>query len=344
MIRRSLARTFGAEIAIDLGTANTLIYVRDSGIVLDEPSVVAIYRDEWGQPQVECVGADAREMIGRTPGDLTIVRPIRDGVISNFEVTTAMLKHFISKAAGGSFLIRPNAVIAVPAGLNTVERRAVREAATRAGCGDVVLIQEAVAAAIGAGVDVHAAEATMVVDIGGGTTEVAMISCSGIIYSRSTRVGGDLMNEAIVQKVRDDYNVLIGELTAERLKAVLATSQHGAKEALAVKGRDLISNAPRTLEIKREEIAKALAVPVRQIVDRVLHALQGMPPETSADIADRGILLVGGGSLIACLEKEIHARTGLPVSRGTEPLKSIVLGAGACLEDELLRTRLTARN
>jgi rod shape-determining protein MreB len=283
-------------------------------------------------------------MLGRSPDDLTIVRPVRDGVISHFEITTEMLRHLLRRVQERRFLLWPRMIIAVPAGLNDVERKAVRECATRAGAGEVLLIEEAVAAAIGAGFDVTAPDATMVVDIGGGTTEVAVISCLGVLYSRSTRLGGDMIDETIIQYIRRNHNLLIGQLTAENVKIGLAgLAAEGNSRTMAIKGRDLLADAPKTLEIKSEEIQDALDTPIRAIVDRVRIALEGIPPETSADIAEKGIMLVGGGSLLAHLELRLRQGTGLPVRRVPDPLSVIAIGAGRCLEDAALREALTLK-
>jgi rod shape-determining protein MreB len=343
-VLRSIYRLFGTDVAIDLGTANTLIYLKDEGLVLAEPSVVAVCHDGLGNQVVHSVGNQAKSMLGRAPDDVSIVRPIRDGVISNFDVTKAMLKHLMRRIRDRVFVWRPRLVIAVPAGLNDVERRAVKEAARATGASEVFLIEEAVAAAIGAGCDVTAPEATMVVDIGGGTTEIALISCSGLIYSHSTRIGGDSLDQAIAQYVRHTYNLLIGDLTAERIKIELGGERaRDQMRCMSIKGRDLIGGSPKTIEIKAEEVHRALADAVGLIVECVRVALEEIPPETSADIAEAGILLVGGGSLLGSLATQLQARTGLPVHRAENPLTTVALGAGRCLEDDGLRASLTVR-
>jgi len=340
----SVLRMFGSDIAIDLGTANTLVYVKGAGVVISEPSVVAIAKDERGVDRVHSVGVEAKEMLGRTPDHVRAIRPIRDGVIANFEVTKEMLRYFIRRVRDQRFIVRPRVVVAVPAGLNDVERRAVKESALLAGASEVYLIEEAVAAAIGAGFDVTAPTATMLVDIGGGTTEVAVLSCSGIVYSRSTRIGGDKMDEAIIQYIRRTYHLLIGEQTAERVKIMIGSAYPEPEmTSMEIKGRDLVADAPKTLEIKSEEVRAALAEPINGIVDRVKIALEGISPETSADIAENGITLCGGGSLLANLDALLRHATKLPVVRAEDPLTTVAVGAGKCLEDPILRQRLAIR-
>jgi len=340
----SILRAMGNDLAIDLGTANTLVYIKDKGIVLREPSVVAMTKNGAAYGRVHSVGVEAKEMLGRTPDNVVAIRPIRDGVIANFEITKEMLRQFIAKVKRDHMVIRPRIVIAVPAGLNDVERRAVKESVLLAGASEVFLIEEAVAAAIGAGYDITSPAATMVVDIGGGTTEVAVLSCSGVIYSRSTRVGGDAMDEAIIQYVRRTYHLLIGERTAERVKIDIGTAYpDGEMRAVEIRGRDLLADAPKILEIKSEEVRAALAEPVNAIVDRVKLALEGISPETSADIAENGILLVGGGALVTNLDRLLQSATKLPVRLADDPLTTVALGAGRCLEDAVLRERLAMR-
>jgi len=340
----SILRALGHDLAIDLGTANTLVYIKDKGVVLREPSVVAMTKNGATYGHVHSVGVEAKEMLGRTPDNVVAIRPIRDGVIANFEITKEMLRHFIAKVKRDHVVMRPRIVIAVPAGLNDVERRAVKESAILAGASEVFLIEEAVAAAVGAGYDITTPAATMVVDIGGGTTEVAVLSCSGVIYSRSTRVGGDAMDEAIIQYVRRTYHLLIGERTAERVKIDIGTAYpDGEMRSFEIRGRDLLADAPKVLEIKSEEVRAALADPVNAIVDRVKMALEGISPETSADIAENGILLVGGGALVTNLDRLIQSATKLPVRLADDPLTTIALGAGRCLEDSVLRERLAMR-
>jgi rod shape-determining protein MreB and related proteins len=341
---KSLLRAVGSDIAIDLGTANTLVYVKNVGIVVAEPSVVAVEKDSGRPLRIRDVGERAKEMLGRTPENVIAVRPIRDGVIANFEVAKEMLKHLINRVRESRLVIRPRIVMAVPAGLNDVERRAVREAAEQAGAGEVFLIEEAVAAALGAGYDVTQPSAAMVVDIGGGTTEVAVLSCSGVIYSRSTRIGGDKMDEHIIQFVRRHYHMLIGERTAERIKIEIGSAYPGPQmTSMKIKGRDLLTDAPKTLEIKSEDVRQALAEPVSAIVERIKHALEGISPETAADIAENGIVMCGGGSLLANLDALVRESTQLPVRLADDPLSTVAMGAGRVLEDRGLREILATR-
>jgi rod shape-determining protein MreB len=342
---KSILRAVGSDIAIDLGTANTLIYVKNVGIVVSEPSVVAVEKDSRRPPmRVRAVGNSAKDMLGRTPENVTPVRPIRDGVIANFEVTKEMLRHFLNKVRESRFVFRPRMVIAVPAGLNDVERRAVREVAEQVGAGEVYLIEQAVAAALGAGYDITQPSASMVVDIGGGTTEVAVLSCSGVIYSRSSRVGGDKMDEAIIQYVRRNYHLLIGERTAERIKLEVGSAYAEPQmSSMKIKGRDLLYDAPKTMEIKSEEVRQALLEPVAAIVECVKHALEGISPETSADIAENGIVMVGGGSLLTNFDAMLREATQLPVRLAEDPLTTVAMGAGRILEDRRLRDGLALR-
>jgi rod shape-determining protein MreB len=343
LLLKCVSRLLGSDLAVDLGTSNTLVYLKGAGIVVTEPSVVALWSDGRRPSRVESVGRQAKETLGRSPRNHRVVRPIRDGVISNLDATTRLLSYVFARVKEQKFLVQPRVLIAVPAGLNDVERRGVKEAAILAGAGQVLLIEEAMAAALGAGIDVTTPDATMVVDVGGGTTEVALISCSGLIYSKSTRVGGDKMDEAIIQYVRRTYALLIGPLTAERVKIELAHAPCAAQMTCTIKGRDLIEDAPRTLQLKAEEVRQALAEPIGHIVETVRTALEVSPAETSADIADRGIALVGGGSLLADLEELLRQCTGLPVIRPEDPLTTVAIGAGRCLEDPALRRSLTSR-
>jgi rod shape-determining protein MreB len=341
---KTIMRAIGSDIAIDLGTANTLIYVKGVGIVVAEPSVVAVEKDSRRPLRVRAVGELAKDMLGRTPENVVPIRPIRDGVIANFEITKEMLRHFMSKVRETRMVWRPRVVLTVPAGLNDVERRAVREAAEQVGAGEVYLIEQAVAAALGAGYDVSQPAASMVVDIGGGTTEIAVLSCSGVIYSRSSRMGGDKMDEAIIQYVRRTYHLLIGERTAERIKIEIGCAYaEGSMISMKIKGRDLLYDAPKTLEIKSEEIRQALLEPVAAIVERVRFALEGISPETSADIAENGIIMVGGGSLLTNLDAMIREATQLPVRVADEPLTTVAMGAGRVLEDRRLRDTLALK-
>ncbi len=340
-----ILRAVGSDIAIDLGTANTLVYVKNVGIVVSEPSVVAVEKDARRPPlRVRAVGNVAKDMLGRTPENVIPVRPIRDGVIANFEITKEMLRHLLNKVRESRLVFRPRMVIAVPAGLNDVERRAVREVAEQIGAGEVYLIEQAVAAALGAGYDVTQPSASMVVDIGGGTTEVAVLSCSGVIYSRSSRIGGDKMDEAIIQYIRRNYHLLIGERTAERIKIEIGSAYSEAEmDSLQIKGRDLLYDAPKTMEIKSEEVRLALAEPVGAIVECVKHALEGISPETSSDISENGIVLVGGGALLSNLDARIREATQLPVRVAEDPLTTVAMGAGRVLEDRRLREILALR-
>jgi rod shape-determining protein MreB and related proteins len=341
---KSILRAVGSDIAIDLGTSNTIVYVKNVGVVVTEPSVVAVERDTRRPPRVRAVGEQAKDMLGRTPENVTPVRPIRDGVISNFEVAKEMLRHFMNKVRESRMVFRPRVVLTVPAGLNDVERRAVREAAEQVGAGEVFLIEQGVAAALGSGYDDTQPTASMVVDIGGGTTEIAVLSCSGVIYSRSARLGGDKMDEAIIQYVRRNYHLLIGERTAERIKIEIGCAYaEGAMTSMKIKGRDLLYDAPKTMEIKSEEVRQALHEPVSGIVERIRCALEGISPETSADIAENGIILVGGGSQLTNLDALVRESTQLPVRVADEPLTTIAMGAGRVLEDRRLRETLAFR-
>ena len=318
------------DIGIDLGTANTLMYMSGKGIVLQEPSVVAIDL-ERGVPLA--VGDEAKLMLGRTPGNIRAVRPLRDGVIADFDAAEQMIKTFIQKGNEGRGIVAPRLVIGIPSGVTGVERRAVREAGL-AGARTVHLIDEPVAAAIGAGLPVTEPVGTMIVDIGGGTTEVAVISLSGIVYSRSVRVGGDKMDEAIVQHMKRKYNLLIGEPTAEKIKIHIGNAFNtGEASAMEVKGRDLVAGLPKTLTITAEEIREALQEPVNQIVEAVRTALERTPPELSADIVDKGIVLAGGGALLKGLDMLLREETGLPVMIADDPLSAVVLGCGKALDE-----------
>jgi rod shape-determining protein MreB len=330
-----LAGTFSSDLAIDLGTANTLVYVRGKGLICSEPSVVAVADEPGGRGQrVLAVGHEAKEMLGRTPAGIRAVRPIKDGVIADFEVTEAMLRYFIERSHNRRRLVRPRIVICVPPCITSVEKRAVRESALSAGAREVYLVEEPMAAAIGAGLDVTAATGNMVVDIGGGTTDVAVISLSGIVTSRSIRCGGDAMDEAIINYVKRKYNMLIGERTAENLKMTIATAAPAAKtETTEVKGRDLVAGIPKVVVATSDEIREALVEPVSQIVETVLLALERTPPELAADIVDRGIMLVGGGSMLRGLDVVLRQETKLPILRSEDPFTAVVHGAGRALEN-----------
>ncbi|GAK33113.1 rod shape-determining protein [Iodidimonas nitroreducens] len=329
---------FSSDMAIDLGTANTLVYVKGRGIVLNEPSVVAMKMTS-GRRQVLAVGNEAKMMLGRTPGNIEAIRPLRDGVIADFEIAQHMIRHFIKKVHNRSFA-SPQVVICVPSGSTAVERRAIREAAEEAGASKVYLIEEPMAAAIGAGLPVTEPQGSMVVDIGGGTTEVAVLSLGGIVFATSVRVGGDKMDEAIIAYIRRNHNLLIGESTAERIKKEIGTAmepQDGVGLSLEIKGRDLMNGVPKEITINQLQIAEALAEPVGSIIEGVKVALEQTAPELAADIVDQGIVLTGGGALLADLEKVLREATGLPVSVADEPLTCVALGTGRSLEEEVLK-------
>ncbi len=330
---------FSNDLAIDLGTANTLVYVKGRGIVVSEPSVVAVTKDGRGPDKVRAVGREAKEMLGRTPGNIVAIRPMKEGVIADFEIAEAMLRYFITRVHNRSTLVRPRIVVAVPSGITEVEKRAVRESAMSAGAREVYLIEEPMAAAIGAGLPVTEPSGNMIVDIGGGTTEVAVLSLSGIVYSNSTRVGGDKLDEAIINYVKRKYNLLIGERTAELVKIKIGTAYPTDEiRSLEVKGRDLVAGVPKTLELKTDEICDALAEPVNTMVESVKIALESTPPELSADIVDKGIVMTGGGAMLANLDMLLREATGLPVMLAEDPLSAVVLGTGRCLDElDLLR-------
>jgi len=324
-----------ADMAIDLGTANTLVYVRGQGIVLNEPSVVAITATN-GRKQVLRVGEEAKQMLGRTPGDIMAIRPLRDGVIADFEVAEEMIKHFIRKVHNRRSFASPQMVICVPSGSTAVERRAIQEAAESAGARRVDLIEEPMAAAIGAGLPVTEATGSMIVDIGGGTTEVAVISLGGIVYSRSVRIGGDKMDDAIINYIRRTHNLLIGETTAERIKKEIGSAcppEEGEGRMMEIKGRDLMNGVPKELVISERQVAEALAEPVGAIIEAVKGALEHTAPELSADIVDRGIVMSGGGSLLSNLDYVLRYATGLAVTVADDPLSCVVMGSGQALEN-----------
>src|SRR5437667_2822353 len=330
---------FSNDLAIDLGTATTLTFVKGKGIVSNEPSVVAVQRGNNGVKKVLAVGKEAKEMLGRTPGNIVAVRPMKDGVIADFEVTEAMLRYFITRANNRRTLVRPRIIICVPSGIPEVEKRAVRDSALAAGAREVYLIEEPMAAAIGAGLPITEPSGNMIVDIGGGTTEVAVISLAGIVMSKSIRVGGDKMDEAIVQHIKRKYNLLIGERTAEDIKKQIG-SAYPLDEMLTVevKGRDLVAGVPKTLTINSDEIRDALAEPVNAIVEAVRIVLEKCPPELSADIVDKGIVLSGGGSQLKNLDVLLREETGLPVMLSENPQLAVVLGTGRALDElHLLR-------
>ncbi len=324
-----LANYFSNEIAIDLGTANTLVYVKGNGIVLNEPSVVAV---DQKTKRVYAVGAEAKAMLGKTPDHIVAIRPLKDGVIADFEITEDMLREFIKKAQKKRFFIRPRIVIAVPSGITEVERRAVTDSAQHAGAREVFLIAEPIAAAIGVGLPVDKPSGNMVIDIGGGTTEIAVIALNGIVTDMSIRIAGDEMDEAIVLHIKKAYNLLIGDQTAEHVKMVVGSAPKLKKEEeMEIKGRDLVSGIPKTLKISSVEVREALAEPVSQIVAAVKTALEQTPPELAADIVDRGIVMTGGGSLLRGLDTLLKEETNLPINVVEDPLTCVVLGCGKVL-------------
>ena len=330
-----LLGVFSNDLAIDLGTANTLVYVKGKGIVLSEPSVVAVSTSSRAKNRVLAVGIESKKMLGKTPGSIVAIRPMRDGVIADFEVTEAMLRHFIHKVHNRRTFVRPRIIIAVPSGITQVEKRAVRESAESAGAREVFLIEEPMAAAIGAGLPITEPTCNMVVDIGGGTTEVAVISLKGIVYSRSVRVAGDKMDAAIIQYIKRKYNLLIGERTAEIIKTTIGNAYPDPQnlETIEVKGRDLASGIPKILSIDSEEIRVAISEQIDAIVETVKIALEQTPPELSADIVDRGIILTGGGALLKNLDKLLREETNLPITVAERPLETVALGSGKALDN-----------
>jgi len=325
---------FSKDLAIDLGTANTLVYLKGKGIVLREPSVVAVKKDGRGINKVLAVGNEAKKMLGKTPINITAIRPMRDGVIADFEITEAMLRYFIQRVHNRRTLVRPRVIVSVPSGITQVEKRAVRESAESAGAREVYLIEEPMAAAIGAGLPITDPAANIVVDIGGGTTEVAVISLAGIVYSKSVRVAGDKMDEAIVQHIKRRYNLLIGEYTAETIKMQIGNVMPDPPyEEMEIKGRDFVTGIPKTVTIDANEIRLAITEQVAAIVEAVKIALEQTPPELAADIVDRGIVLTGGGALLKNLNKLLEKETGLPIIVADDPLSSVVLGSGKALDN-----------
>lgn len=326
--------SFSSDLAIDLGTANTLVYVKGKGVMLSEPSVVAVKRDVNGGSKVLAVGLEAKRMLGRTPGNIVAIRPMKDGVIADFEVTEAMLRHFISKVHNSRRLVRPRIMICVPTGITQVEKRAVKESAQSAGAREVYLIEEPMAAAIGANLPITEPTSNMVVDIGGGTSEIAVISLSGIVYARSVRVGGDKMDEAIMQHVKRKYSMLIGESTAESIKIKIGSAFPLEEEIeMEVKGRDLVTGIPQNILITSEEIRKSISEQVDSIVQGVRVALEQTPPELAADIVDRGIVLTGGGALLKGLDQLLSQETHLPITVVDTPLDAVVVGSGKALDE-----------
>ncbi|HOJ60740.1 MAG TPA: rod shape-determining protein [bacterium] len=336
MLFSRLKGLFSRDLGIDLGTANTLVYVKGQGIVLCEPSVVAIVR---GTNQVLAVGSEAKNMLGRTPGNIVAIRPMKDGVIADFEVTEAMLRYFINKVHNRTRMVNPRIMICVPSGITSVERRAVKDSALSAGAREVMLIEEPMAAAIGAGLPVAEASGNMIVDIGGGTTEVAVISLSGVVVARSIRVAGDELDESIMSHIKKTYNLMIGERTAEMIKIGIGSANKiGEEKKIDIKGRDLLNGLPKTVTITSEEIRECLQEPINAIVEVVKTTLEETPPELAADIMERGIMLAGGGSLLRGLDKLLSMETGLPVIVADDPLTCVAMGTGKAL-DEMDRLR-----
>ena len=335
---RSLFSLFSSDLAIDLGTANTLVFAKGKGIVVNEPSIVAINKNNG---EVEAVGKEAKEMVGRTPGNIVAIRPMKDGVIADFKVTERMLNYFIQKAHGRKMLVHPRIVIGVPSEITQVEKRAVIDSAYRAKASEVHLVEQAMVAAIGAGLPITEPSGNMVVDIGGGTTDVAVISLSGIVYARSVRVAGNEMDDAIMQYLKRKYNLLIGERTAEQIKITVGSAFPLDKPiTMEIKGRNLIEGVPKTITIDDSEIRDALSECVATIVNAIRVALERTPPELSADISDKGIVLTGGGAMLKSLDRRIREETGLPVSIAEDPLASVVLGTGKMLTDFKLLRRI----
>ena len=324
---------FSNDLAIDLGTANTLVFVKGKGIVLNEPSVVAVHQDARGMKKILAVGNEAKVMLGRTPGNIIAIRPLRDGVIADFDITEAMLKYFILSVHNRKALVRPRIIVAVPSGITQVERRAVREAIESAGAREIYIIEEPMAAAIGAGLPIAEPTSSMVVDIGGGTTEVAVISLGGIVYSKSVKVAGDKIDEAIIQYMKRKYNLLIGERTAETIKIDLGCAYPLEEIKIGdVKGRDLISGIPKIIESNSEEIREAMNEPLTLIIDAIKDALENSPPELAGDIVDRGIVLAGGGALLQNIDVLIREETGLPITITDDPMSAVARGAGIALD------------
>lgn len=334
---------FSNDIGIDLGTANTAVYVKGQGIVLNEPSVVAIQR---GSNVPLAVGSEAKRMVGRTPGDIIAIRPLKDGVIADFELTNAMLRYFITKVHNRKRLVRPRIVIGVPSGITEVEKRAVRDSAEQAGAREVYLMEEPMAAAIGAGLPVQEPSGNMIIDIGGGTTEVAVISLGGIVVSKSVRIAGDEMDEAIVQHIKRRYNLMIGERTAEMIKIKIGSAIPTENEqSMRIKGRDLVTGLPKEVEVRSEEVREALQETIAAIVDAVKSTLERTPPELAGDLMEKGIVMAGGGSLLRGLDKLMSRETGLPVSLAPDPMMAVVLGTGKALEElKYLRQAQTLSN
>ncbi|OGP52510.1 MAG: rod shape-determining protein [Deltaproteobacteria bacterium RBG_13_52_11] len=331
---------FSTDLAIDLGTANTLVYVKGKGVVSNEPSVVAVYRDPRGNQKILAIGEAAKDMLGRTPANIIPIRPMKDGVIADFEVTEQMLRYFISKAHHRKTFVRPRVVVCVPSGITPVERRAVKESAESAGAREVYLIEEPMAAAIGAGLPITEASGNMILDIGGGTTEVAVISMGGIVASNSIRMAGDKMDDAIIQYVKRRYNLFIGERTAEQVKITLGNAfpSEDDTDTMEIKGRDLVSGIPKTLEMTVSEVKEALTEPLNDIVDVVRITLEKTPPELASDIVDKGIVMTGGGALLKNIDVLLRNAVNLPITIVDDPLSTVVMGSGKLLDDtDLLR-------
>jgi rod shape-determining protein MreB len=327
----NLFQIIGRDMAVDLGTANTLVYVRGRGIVLNEPSVVAINTKSGA---ILAVGSEAKQMIGRTPAHIVAIRPLKDGVIADFDVTEKMLRYFIQKVHRRSFLAKPRCVVCVPSGITGVEQRAVEEATISAGARSAFIIEEPMAAAIGAGLPVHEPTGNMIVDIGGGTTEVAVVSLGGIVTSQSIRIGGDELDESIINYVKKEYSLMLGERTSEEIKMAIASAFPMPEETNAeIRGRDLVTGLPKTIVISAEEIRRAIEEPVNQIVDAVKNTLDKCPPELAADIMDKGIVLTGGGALLKGLDERLKHETGMPIHITENPLSSVAIGSGKCLEE-----------
>lgn len=335
---------FSNDLAIDLGTTNTLVYVKGKGIVLNEPSVVAIRKGDRGGNKVLAVGKEAKTMLGRTPGDIVATRPMKDGVIADFDITETMLRYFIRRVHNRKSLVRPRIIISVPSGVTQVEKRAVRESAESAGAREVFLIEEPMAAAIGAGLPITEPTSNIVVDIGGGTTEVAVISLAGTVYSRSVRVAGDKMDESILQHIKRKYNLLIGLQTAELIKVTIGNAYPMEEpECIEVKGRDLVTGIPKILTIDSEEVRKAISEQVETIVETVRIALEQTPPELSADVVDKGIVLTGGGALLKGLDVLLREETRLPITITDDPLTTVVMGAGKVLDNLAILKEIMVR-